>query len=113
MLQFARGCAQQQTVTMKEAWDYIAWGIDVVQQILETKSTARDKRHMSKQFFMALYSIVCSVQQRAPQGAEVLYDRYISMFKAYMKNEVAPAIVGKTADDQVRFHFFLGNTDLA
>ena len=108
ILQFANDVHSKKIqISSESGWRRVAWGIDVVQQMLETPESERAamglKGGISIRFQMALIGLVQSMQGcHGTDGCEGIYERVEKVFEEYLKKKVLPSIKKKTGTEQLK-----------
>ena len=109
ILQFANDVHSKKIqISSESGWNRLSWGIDVVQQMLETPESERAAMGLkgggiSIKFQMALIGLVQSMQGcRGTQGCEGIYERVEKVFETYLKKKVLPAIKKKDGTEQLK-----------
>eukprot|EP00940_MAST-03C_sp_MAST-3C-sp2_P003331 g3331.t1 len=95
----------QANLTFTEGWPWAAWGVAILQHVLESirsgsTSTASSREILTPTFFMSLLTINGKIKEK-----EALYQRVVKVFEDYRKNVVMPAIASKTKGPEMLREF--------
>lgn len=89
----------QKSVSFEMGWPWAAWGVDIVQQLLETPSEERAKAAnvITPTFFIALLTINGRIKDK-----DRLYAQVQKTFEDYQLKVVLPAIAHKSGTEQLK-----------
>lgn len=87
------------SLTFERGWPWAAWGVDIVQQVLETRATEHSERRqvITPTFFVALLTINGKIKEK-----EKLYREVVKTFDDYQRIVVLPAIMSKSGVAQMK-----------
>ena len=96
---------RKEKIDVEEVWGKIAYGIDIVQQMLETPMEKRGRmgKGITNQFQMVLNSFV-QTMQRCPgaQSGRMIQVKVSKVFESYLKEIALKAIKSKKGVEQLK-----------
>ena len=94
---------KEEELDLEEVWGKVAYGIDIVQQMLETPMEKRGRmgKGITNQFQMVLNSFV-QTMQRCPgaQSGRMIQLKVSKVFESYLQEIALKAIKSNTESDQ-------------